>query len=45
MRAALKKRGAHGILGLSRQFRIADDNGSGTLDFDEFSKAIRDFKV
>jgi hypothetical protein len=45
MRAALKKRGAHGILGLQRQFKIADDNGSGTLDFDEFSKAIRDFNV
>lgn len=45
MRAALKKRGAHGILGLQRQFKIADDNGTGTLDFDEFQKAVRDFAV
>lgn len=45
MRKALQKRGAKGIIGLSRQFKIADDNGSGTLDFDEFRKAINDFAV
>jgi len=31
-RKALKARGANGIIGLSRQFKIADDNGSGSLD-------------
>jgi len=44
-RKALKNRGANGILGLSRQFKIADDNGSGTLDIYEFRKAINDFGV
>jgi len=42
-RKALKGRGANGIIGLSRQFKIADDNGSGTLDFNEFKKAVHDF--
>ena len=31
-------RGAHGIAGLSRKFRIADDDNSGTLNLAEFSK-------
>lgn len=44
-RKALKSRGANGIIGLSRQFRIADDNGSGTLDFMEFKKCCNDFGV
>jgi len=44
-RKALKSRGAHGIVGLARQFKIADDNGSGTLDFLEFKKAIYDFGI
>lgn len=42
-RKALKSRGANGIIGLSRQFKIADDNGSGTLDFMEFKKCCNDF--
>ena len=32
-------------MGLSRQFKIADDNGSGYLDLEEFRKAINDFGV
>ena len=32
-------------MGLQRQFKIADDNGSGTLEFEEFKKAINDFGV
>jgi len=44
-RKALKSRGARGILGLGRQFKIADDNGTGTLDLPEFKKAINDFGV
>lgn len=44
-RKALKGRGANGIIGLSRQFKIADDNGSGTLDFMEFKKCCHDFGI
>lgn len=38
-------RGARGILGISRQFRIADDNNDKTLSMQEFTKCIRDFRV
>ena len=33
------------MIGLRRQFKIMDDNGSGTLDHYEFKKGIRDFQV
>lgn len=33
------------MVGLRRQFKIMDDNGSGTLDLYEFKKAVRDFQV
>lgn len=44
-RAAIKKRGARGIQGMGRSFRIADDDRSGQLGMDEFKKCIRDFRV
>lgn len=44
-RTKLAKRGARGIQGLGRQFRIADDNNSKTLDIDEFKKAVHDFRI
>jgi Ca2+-binding EF-hand superfamily protein len=44
-RAALTKRGARGIIGLQRQFKIADDDGSGFLNQVEFVKCIKDFGV
>ena len=44
-RSALSGRGARGIIGLGRQFRIMDDNGSMTLDAAEFHKAIADYRV
>jgi Ca2+-binding EF-hand superfamily protein len=44
-RNKLKSRGGRGMVGLGRQFRIMDDNRSGSLDMAEFKKAIRDFKV
>ena len=44
-RKALRARGGKGIAGLSRQFKIFDDNNSGTLSQDEFVKAIKDFEV
>jgi calcyphosin len=30
---------------LRRQFKIMDDNGSGTLDINEFRKGVRDFQI
>ena len=42
-RKALKARGGNGVIGLARQFRIADDDNSGSLDFPEFKKALHDF--
>lgn len=33
------------MIGMSRQFKIMDDNGSGTLDIMEFKKGMRDFGV
>ncbi len=44
-RRALAARGARGIMGLGRQFKIADDNRSKDLDEEEFKKAVHDFRV
>ena len=44
-RKALRERGGRGISGLSRQFKIFDDNGNGTLEMDEFIKAIHDYQL
>lgn len=44
-REKLKARGSRGIVGLGRQFKIMDDNGSGSLDPYEFNKAIQDFGI
>ena len=41
LRASLKRRGAEGIRGLARHFKICDSNGNGTLDADEFTKCCR----
>lgn len=41
----LMKRGAKGLIGLKRQFKIMDSDGSGALDFQEFKKALDDYKV
>ena len=40
IRERLKARGANGIRGLGRAFRIMDDNGNKMLDKYEFSKAL-----
>ena len=45
VRARLASRGTRGILGLARQFKIMDDDDSKNLDFYEFSKAIRDYRI
>jgi len=41
----LAARGNRGIMGLGRQFKIADDDQSGALGMDEFKKAIHDFRI
>jgi Ca2+-binding EF-hand superfamily protein len=38
-------RGASGFIGLRRNFKIQDDNGSGTLEMSEFTKAMREYKL
>lgn len=44
-RDKLKGRGAKGLIGLQRLFKIMDDDGSQTLSLPEFSKACRDFRI
>jgi len=39
------QRGARGIIGLQRVFKIMDDDGSHSLSPYEFEKAIKDFKI
>jgi len=41
----MRQRGARGILGLKRIFKIMDDDRSGYLDKQEFNKALRDYRV
>eukprot|EP01136_Pigoraptor_vietnamica_P044917 Opistho-1_new@22237 len=45
LRAACLSRGASGIKGLGRVFRIMDDDGSKSLDFNEFRKGLQDYGV
>lgn len=42
LKGQMKLRGAKGIIGLSRVFKIMDDDGSKTLSFPEFKKAMRE---
>ncbi len=41
----LAQRGARSIFGLGRQFRIMDNNRSQSLDYYEFSQALRDYQL
>ncbi|GFN98440.1 calcyphosin-like protein [Plakobranchus ocellatus] len=45
VQASFLARGASGIKGASRRFRIMDDDRSKSLSFDEFSKGIREVGV
>ena len=45
LRDKLTSRGARGILGMQRIFKIMDDNGNGQLKIQEFWKAICDFRI
>ena len=42
LRTRIAKRGARGLAGIGK---IADDNRSGTLDKEEFKKAMHDFRI
>lgn len=45
LRSDLASRGASGILGLAKKFKIMDDDGSKTLCRAEFRKAMRETKL
>ena len=38
-------RGSGGLISLNRQFRIFDENNSKTLDYEEFVKALKEYKI
>ena len=44
-RQMLAQRGARGIFGIQRIFKIMDDNNNGQLDIQEFWKALCDFRL
>ena len=43
LRRELKAKGANGMLGLMRQFKLADDDGSKSLCHMEFAKAVKSY--
>ena len=45
LRLQLKQRGAGGVIGLAKKFKIMDDNNNGTLDINEFKKAMKECKI
>mmetsp|Transcript_18652 Transcript_18652/g.19297 ORF Transcript_18652/g.19297 Transcript_18652/m.19297 type:complete len:285 (+) Transcript_18652:1-855(+) len=44
-REACARRGVRGIMSLRRSFHIADDNNDQTIDMNEFSKLIHDYRI
>jgi Ca2+-binding EF-hand superfamily protein len=45
IRKRVAARGARGISGIGKKFKIADDNNSHSLDVGEFQKAMADFRM
>ena len=45
LKEQLFSRGAKGFIGLQRQFKIMDDDGSNSLDMSEFKKAMQETNV
>lgn len=43
LKEKLATRGAKGIIGLQRQFKIMDDDNSKSLNMAEFNKAMTDY--
>jgi len=44
-REKLASRGTRGIMGIRRSFKICDDDNSHTIDYKEFSKLIKDYRI
>lgn len=42
LKAKLAQRGARGMIGLGKSFKIMDDNNSRSLDQSEFNKAMKE---
>ena len=45
LKEKIAERGAKGIVGLKKQFKLMDTDGSGQIDFSEFISALADFKI
>jgi calcyphosin len=45
IRARIVARGARGIIGIARVFKIMDDDGSKRLSLPEFAKGLKDFRI
>ena len=45
VRDRLKARGARGIIGIGKSFKIMDDDNSGQLDANEFAKALSSYRI
>lgn len=45
MRQRIKARGARGIIGIGKSFKIMDDDNSGALDSQEFAKALSSYRI
>lgn len=45
IRERIASRGARGIQGIGKKFKIADDDRSGSLSKEEFAKAMHDFRI
>jgi Ca2+-binding EF-hand superfamily protein len=45
LKKKLLARGARGILGLGKLFKIMDDDRSGMLSLEEFTKAMKEYKL
>lgn len=45
IRERIAARGARGIQGIGKKFKIADDDRSGSLSKEEFKKAMHDFRI
>lgn len=44
-REKLASRGTRGIMGIRRSFKICDDDGSHSINYNEFSKLIKDYRI
>jgi len=45
VRERIKARGARGIIGIGKSFKIMDDDNSKSLDNDEFAKALKSYRI